>query len=307
MRQHRSGSAWAAVVAALGLCFSASAVAANSTAAPQAPSELDKAFEAAKSVTQAGPAVVKFRDQAQLNLPGGLVFIPPPAAARIMTAMGNSTGDNFLGLVFPRGEANWFVVAHYESSGYIKDDDAKKWDVQQLYTSLKEGTEEANKERKSRGFPEMEILGWVERPQYDASTHRLVWSLSARDKSADQNAPQTVNYNTYLLGREGYISMNLITDSGRIAENKVSARTLLAALRFEPGKTYAQYKPGTDKLAEYGLAALIGGIAVKKLGLLALAAGFFVKFAKLIAVGAVAGTALLRKFFGRSKGDTNDA
>ena len=78
-------------------------------------------------------------------------------------------------------------------------------------------------------------------------------------------------------------------------------------MQFKPGKTYADYQPGTDKLAEYGLAALIGGIAVKKLGLLALAAGFFIKFAKLIAVGVVAGGALLRKFFGGRKNDSGNA
>ncbi len=153
----------------------------------------------------------------------------------------------------------------------------------------------------------MEIIGWIERPQYDASSHRLVWSLSARDKGDANGAPQTVNYNTYLLGREGYITMNLITGSDQIGEHKLSAKTLLNATRFQPGKTYADYKPGSDKLAEYGLAALIGGIAVKKLGLLALGAAFFAKFAKIIAVGVVAGGALLRKLLGRKKDDSSNA
>ncbi len=100
--------------------------AAEPEAASETPNELQRAFAAAESVSQKGPTAVKLRDQAVLNLPAGYVFIPPPAASKVMTAMGNSVGDNFLGLLLPQEDAGWFVVAEYESSGYIKDDDAKK-------------------------------------------------------------------------------------------------------------------------------------------------------------------------------------
>ena len=66
---------------------------------------------------------------------------------------------------------------------------------------------------------------------------------------------------------------------------------------YNDGKRYAQYDATTDKAAAYGLAALVGGVAAKKLGLLAVAAAFFAKFFKLILVGlAVAGGALTRLF-----------
>ena len=55
----------------------------------------------------------------------------------------------------------------------------------------------------------------------------------------------------------------------------------------------------TDKTAEYGLAALIGGIAAKKLGFFALAAGLFAKFAKVIALAVIGGGVALRKLFGK--------
>jgi len=40
--------------------------------------EIDAAFAAARGVVQVGPVPVTLRDQAQLNLPEGYVFIPPP-------------------------------------------------------------------------------------------------------------------------------------------------------------------------------------------------------------------------------------
>ena len=50
-------------------------------------------------------------------------------------------------------------------------------------------------------------------------------------------------------------------------------------------------------MAEYGLAALVGGIAAKKLGLLALAGALLAKFGKLIIFGAVAAGALFKSLW----------
>lgn len=263
------------------------------------------ASEAAHRTQVLGPAEIKLREQGLLKLPAGYVWIPEPAATQLMRAMGNHPDSRQLGLVFPAGEANWLVVAKYEPSGYIKDDDARDWKVDEMFQSLKDGTEAANKERSERGFPELEILGWVQKPSYDPQTHQLVWSMSARHKhtggaSADADAT-SINYNTYALGREGYISMNLITDLKDIEKDKAHAATLLAALSFSDGKRYADFNASTDHMAEYGLAALVGGVAAKKLGLFAVMAAFFVKFAKVILVGAIAVVGALGKFMGRKK------
>ena len=272
-------------------------------AAPRdmAAAEVDAAFAAARGVAQVGPAQVALRDQAQLNLPDGYVFIPPPEAERVMTALGNTVDSTFLGLVFPQGKENWFVVAEYEPSGFIKDDDAKDWDVDKLFDDIKKGTEAANERRRDDGFSELDVVGWIERPQYDALTHRLVWSLSAKDRSAAADEPQTINYNTYVLGREGYVSLNLVTDSDAIDVAKEHAKELLAVTEFQSGKTYADFAPSTDKVAAYGIAALIGGLAAKKLGLFALGAAFFAKFAKVLLVGGAVAAGSIAKWFGRKK------
>ena len=55
---------------------------------------------------------------------------------------------------------------------------------------------------------------------------------------------------------------------------KPTAHNLLASLDFAAGKRYADFNSSTDKVAEYGLAALVAGVAAKKLGLLAVIAGF---------------------------------
>lgn len=262
---------------------------ATSSAASTASSleaEQEAAFKAAKAVQKVGPADITLRDQAHLKLPEGYVWVPTPAAAQLMRAMGNRTDDTFLGAVFPADDADWMAVVKFVKEGYIKDDDAKDWNADDLLKSLKEGTEAANEERAKRGIPAIEVTGWAQKPEYEAGTHRLVWSaLSKRKGGADDN--QGVNYNTYALGRDGYVSLNLITNARDIDKYKPDAAKLLTALQYDDGKKYADFNSSTDKVAAYGLAALVAGVAVKKLGLFAIILAFAAKFAKLaiVAVG----------------------
>src|SRR5712691_9062191 len=173
-----SRSPIARAIASLIVCLCA--LAAWGQADPAA--EMKAALMAAKAVAKDGPADIKLSEQAVMHLPEGYVLIPNNEATRILQAMGNRPGPDLLGMIFGKGtDDNWFVVANYVKSGYIKDDDARDWKADELLSNIKEGTEEVNKERKSRGIPELDIVGWIERPAYDPATHRLVWSMSSRD------------------------------------------------------------------------------------------------------------------------------
>lgn len=260
------------------------------------------AVKAVQTTRVLGPSTIALKDQASLKLPAGYMWVPQPAAGQFMQALGNQPNEREIGLIFSTDDsAPWMVVAEFEPAGYIKDDDAKEWNVDDLFTSLKEGTEAANEARKQQGYPELEIIGWVEKPTYTANTHRLVWSMSARHKGAASDEPTTINYNTYALGREGYVTLNLITGLQTVGDDKAHVQTLLEALEFDEGKRYADFNASTDKVAEYGLAALVGGVAAKKLGFFALMAGFFAKFAKVILLGGGALVAGAAKFFRRDK------
>src|SRR5262249_35146983 len=158
--------------------------------------------------------------------------------------------------------------------GYIKDDDSKSIDADAILKSIKEGTAQDNEQRRQQGIPELEIVDWIEKPNYETGTHHLIWSLEAKEPNAPADADNTVNYNTYALGRGGYISLNLVTAMSTVEKDKAVVRELLSNLTFNDGKRYEDFNASTDKVAEYGLLALIGGLAVKKLGLFALAAAF---------------------------------
>lgn len=271
-----------------------------------APDPNEAAWKAAGEAMQPGPTVITLRDQAQINLPEGYGFIPPKEGAALMEAMGNQTDDNFLGLIFPQSDAEWFVTVDFDPAGYIKDDDAKEWDADELLQNLKDGTEQANEHRQKMGVTPIEVTRWIEQPSYDAGSHRLVWSAEIKDKgSSGEDAG--INYNTYVLGREGYVSLNLVTSVAEVEAHKPAAQELLAAVNFNDGKRYSDFNASTDKVAAYGLAALVGGMAAKKLGLLATLGLLVAKFGKLALVGVVALGAGVVKFLKGKKDEGTPA
>ncbi|MNV16799.1 hypothetical protein D3C71_1075680 [compost metagenome] len=289
------------LAAASALLFLSAGASAQNASAQQ---EIESATKAAFAAAQQGPTEVKLGDQATVKLPQNMFFVPRLQAERLMQAYGNGKDPSLLGVVMPKSdEDDWVITVNFDKAGYIKDDDAKNWNVGELLDSLREGTEASNEERKKRGFPELTVDGWVEAPKYDSNTQRLVWSVAAKHKGAGADEDPTVNYNTYALGRDGYITLDLITQKGRVPMDKSAVLKLLDNLQYVDGKRYADFDASSDKVAEYGLAALVAGVAAKKLGLFAVIAAFLAKFAKVgILAAAALGGGLWKRLRGKKAG-----
>jgi uncharacterized membrane-anchored protein len=254
---------------------------------------------------RSGPRKVDLGHDVEFDLPAGYSFLGPPQAGKVMESMGNLYNDNLLGLVIADQEkAQWFVTLRYDAEGYVKDDE--KVDADELLSSMREGLDEFNKERKTKGFPALSLDGWDEKPHYDRSAHHLVWCLRLSDKEGS-----SANFNTRVLGRKGYVSINLVTDPASVQADKHHASAVLAATRFRSGARYEDFNKSTDKVAEYGLAGLVlggaglGAMKLVKIGLLAkfwkvLLAALIAGKKAVIALF-VAGAAGVRKFFGRKQ------
>jgi uncharacterized membrane-anchored protein len=263
--------------------------------------EMQAAFTAAIKASTTGPSDVSLIAQAVMKLPAGYAFVPKAEGDRLMRSFGNRTGGNFAGLILPIDGADWLVTINYNAAGYVRDDDAKVWKADELLQTLREGIESGNEDRAARGFPPIEITGWVEPPAYQADTHRLVWAANVRRKGLATGG--SVNYNTYLLGRDGYFELNMVGSGDIIVKDKGRAQELLAAVNYLPGKGYGDFQAGTDKVAEYGLAALVAGVAAKKLGMFALLAVAFAKMGKLIVVAVLGAVAVMARMFKRKTPD----
>jgi uncharacterized membrane-anchored protein len=299
----RFGQRLVAGLAAFALSLGLAAAQPAPPTAEQRHSEARAAFQAAMAAAVRGPGQTGIADEATLQLPEHVAWVQGPPSIRLMRAMGNVPSEHFLGLLVGRdAEQFWFATVSYTASGFIKDDDSRDLNADDLLQNLRENTGRANEDRVARGFKPLDITGWLQPPAYDAVNKRLVWALSAVTRG-EAAAPATVNYNTRVLGRSGYISLNMLTDSARFTHDKAVADGLLTGLAYDQGKRYADFNASTDHVAAYGLAALIGVVALKKLGLIAVATAFFLKFAKLGAIAVVGLGAAVRKLLrGRRAG-----
>lgn len=214
--------------------------------------------------------------------------------------MGNFPSGAELGLIASAtpGE-KWFMVIRYIDAGYVKDDDAANWNADELLASIKEGTEEDNKRRQAQGHPPLVIRGWEEPPRYDKAANKVVWAIAAQEE--DQVG---VNYNTMALGRQGYLSMNMVGSLEELPMLKPHANQLLANVAFVEGKRYGDFNSATDKVAAVGLTALIAGAAIKS-GLLAKLWAFIVPLLlagkKLLVLLVLVVGGLIRKYFLKKK------
>jgi uncharacterized membrane-anchored protein len=243
-----------------------------------------------------GPSEVKLSDQATLRLPEGYRFLGSQDTQNVLKRMGNFPSGSELGLITSTNiDEKWFVVVQHIDAGYVKDDDAANWNPDELFASIKEGTESDNKQREAQGFPPLILIGWEEKPHYDTQSHKVIWAISSKGKDSSG-----VNYNTLVLGRFGYMSMNMVGKLHDLPQLKPHVQTLLANLNFVEGKRYTDFNGATDKVAAVGLTALIAGAAFKT-GLLAKLWAFLVPLIiagkKLIIFLVIAVVALLRKWF----------
>ena len=258
---------------------------------------------------QIGPLHSELGHDLSLDLNEHYMFLAREPAVQLLERMGNFYNEGVLGLATSTDVAGeWFVVIRYDAEGYVKDDE--KIDADELLKGLREGVDEVNGQRKEHGFQALALDGWAEPPRYDASAHHLVWGLIVSDPSG-----KSVNYNTRVLGRHGYASLNLITDPDKLAGCKPEAAVLLAGTHFAAGSRYEDFDAKSDKTAEYGLAGLVAagaGLGAAKL----LKIGLLAKFWKLILTALIAGkklvvlglagiaTYLKRVFGGRKKSES---
>ncbi len=253
------------------------------------------AEELKKLAWQAGPGEGRIATTATIKIPKGYVFLDSQNTRRFLEIAGNPPRDNHF--LFAPESLAWFSVFSFNASGYVKDDE--KIDPDELLKSLKESDTPGNEERKRLGMNAIYTDGWAVAPHYDVQTKRLEWGVRLKT----QQGQLLANYTSRLLGRTGVMSAILVSDLNTLDADTQSFKTALQQFDYVPGEKYAEFKQG-DKIAEYGLAALILGgaaaVATKK-GFWAVLGGFFAAFWKIIAAAGVAAMVGLGKLFARKK------
>ncbi|MFH1023918.1 MAG: DUF2167 domain-containing protein [Planctomycetota bacterium] len=239
---------------------------------------------------QQGPSTGELGSVAEIQVPAGHVFAGGGDTRIIMEAMQNPTDGTELGMIGPVS-LDWFAVFEYDACGYVRDDEKDKLDADAMLQSIRTGTEASNRERSKRGWPTMSIVGWEQKPCYNAATHNLEWAIRGQSEGHF-----VVNHNTRLLGRGGVMRVTLVADPAALGGALPRFQDVLAGFVFKTGQKYAEYRQG-DKMAKYGLAALVVGGATAA----AVKTGLFKWLWKLIVVAVIGAGAVVRRLFGGKK------
>lgn len=231
-------------------------------------------------------------------------FLGPDDAERVLVEAWQNPRANAkpLGMLFPAElgplDADGFgIVISFAAEGWVADDDAEHQDYDALLRDMQAAVTAANAERVRDGFPEVELVGWASRPFYDRATHKLHW---ARELRFGDDAEHTLNYDVRVLGRRGVLVMKAVAPMASSERVRSAMREALSLVEFAPGHRYEEFDSSVDEVATYGVGGLVAGGLLAKTGFFkALLAGALAA-KKLVAVGALAGGAVLARWLRRA-------
>ena len=280
----------------------------NGFSAPSQPEEAEIAA-LRKLISEFQPqtgAVVLKDGLATVNVPEGLQYLNQKDAQSLLVKIWGNPPDSasqVIGMIIQSPKAavsedGWGIVITYKEDGHVDDADAAKIDYTSLLKQMKEGTVEANKERAKNGYKTAELIGWAEPPHYDPSTHKIYWAKDIAFAGSEQH---TLNYCTRILGRRGVLELNAIASLRDLPAIRGEANKALAGVDFNSGNRYADYNSSTDKLATYGIAALVAGGVAAKMGFFKVLLVALLAAKKLVILGFIAVVSGVKKLFGRKK------
>jgi uncharacterized membrane-anchored protein len=254
---------------------------------------------------------IKIKDGlATLDVPTNFYYLDPADTKTVLVKFwGNppAQADRTLGLLIPAGMSPlepgcWVVTISYVEDGYVKDGDADKINYDDLMKKMQNDATENNKARQEKGYPTVQLIGWAAPPHYDAATHKLYWAKEVKFEDQDEN---TLNYDIRILGRRGVLVLTAVSSMSQLPEIEKQTPGILAMVDFNQGSRYADFDPKVDKVATYGIAALVAGGIAAKLGLFSglfkLILAFAVAAKKFVIIAFLAIAAWFRKIFGRQK------
>ncbi len=283
--------------------FCAAILAANGQDAPRTRAEIEQLAQNLKY----RHGEIKIRDGlATLNVPTNFNFLDANDAKTVLVKLwGNppaQVGDT-LGLLMPADKTPldrdcWVVTISYVNDGYVKDDDAGKINYDKLLKQMQSAIQENNKARAEKGYPAIQLVGWAAPPRYDAATHKLYW---AKELKFGDEAADTLNYDIRILGRHGVLVLNAVASMDQLPEIEKQTPQVLSMVEFDQGSRYADFDPKVDKVATYGIAALVAGGIAAKLGFFKLIWVFILAAKKFIILAFAAGAAWFRKIFKKRK------
>lgn len=206
-----------------------------------------------------------------LDLPDDLGYLTPDEANTLMRSTMHFPRMKILGAIVPTtvplgSRASWAAVITHLQGGHVDDSGGANLNPGLLLSRLVAENDQHKAKLKEMGFSKvgLDILGWATQPHYESSQHALIWAIETRPVDGKDYA---VHYHINILGRQGVIVLLAICSLEQLPMIEADVAKISSLAQFTPSNHYADFTPGTDKKAPYGLADLIvGNIAAAHLG-----------------------------------------
>jgi uncharacterized membrane-anchored protein len=237
-----------------------------------------------------------------IEVPKGIQYLDSKDSKTILVDFwGNppQSAEGVLGMLVESPErvlskGGWGIVITYSEDGRVDDSDAQSINYSELLKQMQAGSEEASKERAKQGYETIKLVGWAEPPHYDPVTHKIYWAKEIQFGGSPDN---TLNYCTRILGRRGVLELNAVAPVSALDDIRLQMQKVLPKVDFTDGNRYADFNPSTDKLATYGVAALVAGGVAAKMGFFKTILFALLAAKKFLIIGVVALVAAISKFF----------
>jgi len=186
--------------------------------------------------------------------PGDGAIVVGADAAKADELLNQTSSSNTEGFVQLKDGSTLYLS--YADEGYVKLDDWSDVNADDLLKGLTDATNTDNEERVKNGAKPLTVDGWVQQPTLDRQRSSVMWIVKLHEPGSDP----FVNATALTLGRHGYERFTLATTTGDTAKTRALLASLVNDFQFDKGFRFSDYADG-DKLAGYGIAALIGTAA----------------------------------------------
>lgn len=187
-----------------------------------------------------------------LDLTNGYTFIQTKDVQPILnTLKAPAPTMPILGAVAPAGKRPgqadyWLAVITYQPIGNVPETGNDEMTSMSFINNVK-ASRPAN--------PPLEIFAVA--PSYDYSGSKtLTWGEKYTPTNA---APNSLRYEQRVLGRSGVAGITLIARPNALDKARQEGKAVRSMVTFNLGQRYADFRPSTDKVAQYNLPGLIDG------------------------------------------------
>lgn len=236
-----------------------------------------------------GPFLANVGDMGTIPVPGSYLFADANNTRKILRAMELTVTGSEIAMIRPaNAKQDWYVVFDFADDGFVEDDEADSLDSSGMLSILQDINEEENQQRINQGWAPTKILGWDHPPAYNRSNNYLTWALRV-----ERDAVTDINVNTRALGRHGVMIVNLVVSPEQKADVLPVYEAMIDQFDYRDGHRYSEFREG-DKIARYGLSALITGTAATAM----LKTGLLRRLLTPIIAALLAVTATVKRWFG---------